>query len=214
MKIGIIGAGPVAQSLAAAFTGLGHEVLMGTGSPGKLAEWQAAHPTVQVGSMADAAGFGDVVALAVKATAAIEVLRNIGPQRLAGKTVIDANNPIADTPPVNGVLNYFTGPNDSLMEQLQRAAPEARFVKAFNSVGNPFFAQPAFAGGRPTMFICGNHAAAKATVAELLEALGWDSADMGAVESARAIEPLAMLWCIPGLLRNEWTHAFKLLKAA
>jgi 8-hydroxy-5-deazaflavin:NADPH oxidoreductase len=133
---------------------------------------------------------------------------------LAGKPVIDATNPIADLPPVNGVLQYFTGPNESLMERLQAAVPAAHFVKAFNSVGNAQMVNPTLAGGPPTMFIAGNHAAAKTSVTALLSQLGWTAADMGQAEAARAIEPLCMLWCIPGFLRNEWSHAFKLLQPA
>jgi predicted dinucleotide-binding enzyme len=97
------------------------------------------------------------------------------------------------------------------MELLQREAPEARFVKAFNSVGSAFMVNPQFEGGRPTMFICGNDEAAKKTVSTVLDQFGWETADMGKVEASRAIEPLCMLWCIPGFLHNEWTHAFKLL---
>ena len=125
--------------------------------------------------------------------------------------MIDTTNPIADAPPVNGVLRFFTDLDDSLMERLQREFPDARFVKAFNSVGNARMVDPEFAGGRPTMFICGNDEPAKATVTEILDQFGWDVADMGKAEAARAIEPLCMLWCIPGFLRNEWTHAFALL---
>ncbi len=126
--------------------------------------------------------------------------------------MIDATNPIADAPPVNGVLKFFTTLDESLMEQLQREFPEARFVKAFNSVGNALIVNPTFAEGRPTMFICGNDDSAKQTVREILDQFGWETADMGKIEAARAIEPLCMLWCIPGFLRNEWTHAFKLLQ--
>jgi predicted dinucleotide-binding enzyme len=71
---------------------------------------------------------------------------------------------------------------------------------------------PRLEGGRPTMFICGNDAAAKKAVTEILDQFGWETLDMGAAEAARAIEPLSILWCIPGFLRNEWTHAFKLLR--
>jgi predicted dinucleotide-binding enzyme len=110
------------------------------------------------------------------------------------------------------VLKFFTNLDESLMERLQREFGNARFVKAFNSVGSARMVNPQFAGGKPTMFICGNDEAAKKTVGRLLEQFGWEAADMGKVQGARAIEPLCMLWCIPGFLRNEWTHAFKLLR--
>jgi predicted dinucleotide-binding enzyme len=97
------------------------------------------------------------------------------------------------------------------MEQLQIAFPEANFVKAFNSVGNAFMIDPKFES-KPTMFICGNNENAKLEVSAILNKIGWESADFGKVQSARAIEPLCMLWCIPGILNNEWKHAFKLLK--
>jgi len=110
------------------------------------------------------------------------------------------------------VLKFFTTMNESLMEQLQRQFPDAHLVKAFNSVGAAFMINPQFEGGKPTMFICGNDAQAKKTVTGILDQFGWETADMGGAEAARAIEPLCMLWCIPGFLRNEWGHAFKLLK--
>lgn len=112
---------------------------------------------------------------------------------------------------VDGVIKYFTGPNESLMERLQVAAPRARFVKAFNCVGSAEMVGPKLAGGPPTMFYCGNDPAAKAEVARLLERFGWERADMGTATAARAIEPLAMLWCIPGFREDRWSHAFKLL---
>ena len=97
------------------------------------------------------------------------------------------------------------------MEQLQHEFPEALFVKAFNSVGNALMVNPQFEGGQPTMFICGNNEVAKKTVRGFLGEFGRDTEDMGSAEAARAIKPLCMLWSIPGFLRNEWTHAFKLL---
>ena len=135
-----------------------------------------------------------------------------GVANLSGKCVIDVVNPIEDAPPDHGVLRFFTTLDKSLMEQLQSEFPDARFVKAFNSVGQGLMINPAFADGRPTNFICGNDAAAKQTVSGIPDQFGWDAADMGTAEAARAIEPLCMLWCIPGFLRNEWTHAFKLLR--
>mgnify|MGYP001381461739 CR=1 FL=1 len=212
MKVGILGSGAVAQSLAAGFLKHGHAAMLGTRQPAKLADWAAKNPKATVGSFADAAAFGELLVLAVKGTVAAEALRAAGPANLAGKTVIDAANPIADAPPVNGVLKYFTTLDESLMERLQREFPAARFVKAFNSVGSAFMVNPQFKDGKPTMFICGNDEAAKKTVNGILDQFGWETADMGKAEAARAIEPLCILWCIPGFLRQEWTHAFKLLR--
>jgi 8-hydroxy-5-deazaflavin:NADPH oxidoreductase len=97
------------------------------------------------------------------------------------------------------------------MERLQKLAPEARFVKSFSCIGNAFMVNPDFNGIKPTMFICGNDGGAKSDVKAILDRFGFDVADMGTVEAARAIEPLAMLWCIPGFRSNSWMHAFKLL---
>jgi len=211
MKVGILGAGAVAKALAGGFLKHGHDVTLGTRTPAKVAEWAAQNANAKVASFADAARFGELVVLAVKGTAAADALRAAGAANLAGKPVIDATNPIADAPPANGVLKYFTTLDESLMERLQREFADARLVKAFNSVGNASMVNPQFPGGKPTMFICGNDEAAKKTVVGILDQFGWETADMGKVEAARAIEPLCMLWCIPGFLRNDWVHAFKLL---
>jgi predicted dinucleotide-binding enzyme len=165
-----------------------------------------------VGNFADAAAFGDLLVLAVKGSAAGEALELAGEGNLRNKPVIDTTNPIADAPPENGVLRFFTSLDESLMERLQDAHPEARLVKAFNSLGNQLMVNPDFGGVRPTMFICGDDDHAKRQVAEIVELFGFEVEDMGGAEAARAIEPLCILWCIPGFLRGQWTHAFKLLK--
>jgi 8-hydroxy-5-deazaflavin:NADPH oxidoreductase len=211
MKIGVLGSGSVAKVLAGGFVKYGYRTMVGTRDSRKLGEWSSQNPGGKVGSFTEAAAFGDVIVLAVKGTAAKDVLIMAGRQNLAGKPVIDATNPIADAPPVNGVLKFFTNLDESLMEMLQQEFPEALFVKAFNSVGNARMVNPQFAGGKPTMFICGNDEAAKKTVSNIIEQFGWEIADMGKAEAARAIEPLCILWCIPGFLQNQWTHAFKLL---
>jgi predicted dinucleotide-binding enzyme len=213
MKIGILGSGDVAKSLGAGLRRKGHEVMLGASDIARLAAWTAGSGGVRSGSFADAAAFGELAILAVKGSAAVAAIRAAGAQALAGKAVIDATNPIADKPPVNGVLQFFTGPNESLLETLQREFPSVHFVKAFNSVGHAHMIDPKFAGGAPTMFYAGNDDTAKAMVAALIREAGWEPCDMGRAEAARAIEPLCMLWCIPGLLRNEWGHAFKLVKA-
>jgi predicted dinucleotide-binding enzyme len=212
MKIGVIGSGDVARTLAGGFLKHAHEVMIGSREPAKLSEWAGRNRGARTGSFADTASFGEVIVLAVKGTAALEALRAATRVHLAGKPVIDATNPIADAPPVNGVLRFFTSLDESLMERLQREFPDARFVKAFNSVGNALMVDPKLPGGRPTMFICGNNEAAKRTVSGLLDQFGWETEDMGRAEAARAIEPLCILWCIPGFLRNDWAHAFKLLR--
>jgi 8-hydroxy-5-deazaflavin:NADPH oxidoreductase len=211
MKVGVLGSGDVAKVLAAGFNKHGHQVKIGSRTPAKLADWVAQNAGVESGTFADAAKFGELVVLAVKGAVAAEALELAGADNLSGKTVIDACNPIADAPPEKGVLRFFTDINESLMEKLQRQFKDAHFVKAYNSVGSILMINPELKGGPPTMFICGNDEAAKKQVAQINQQFGWDTADMGGVEAARAIEPLCILWCIPGFARNEWMHAFKLL---
>jgi len=213
MKIGVLGSGEVAKTLGAGFLKKGHEVMMGSREPAKLRDWQATHPAAKTGGFEEAARFGEVVVLAVKGTAASKALKGAGPQNISGKVVVDVTNPIRDDrPPSNGVLAFFTTLDESLMERLQQEFPEARFVKAFNSVGSALMVDPKLKGGAPSMFLCGNDEAAKTEVTRLIQQFGWEPVDMGKAEAARAIEPLCMLWCIPGFLRNDWTHAFKLLR--
>ncbi len=212
MNIGILGSGNVGQSLGRGFVKNGHPVMIGTRHPEKLKDWQDdVGESASLGSFEQAASFGAVLVLAVKGSAALNVLQGVKSEHLSGKTIIDATNPIADTPPVNGVLNFFTDQNGSLMEELQAAFPSANFVKAFSCVGAALMVNPAFSNAKPTMFIAGNNDNAKLQVKEILNVFGWDYEDMGAAEAARAIEPLCKLWCIPGFLQNRWTHAFALL---
>jgi len=214
MKVGILGSGIVGRVLATAFISEGHEVMLGTRNISKteVVKWQKANEPGRTGSFADTAKFGELLVLATAGSASEEVIRIAGVEHFANKVVIDATNPITAAPPTNGVLKFFTTLDDSLMERLQRLAPRAKFVKAFNSVGNDFMYKPSFRDGKPTMFICGNDDGAKKAVADILTAFGWETEDMGKAEGARAIEPLCILWCIPGFIRNQWSHAFKLLK--
>jgi 8-hydroxy-5-deazaflavin:NADPH oxidoreductase len=210
-KIGILGSGQVAQTLAAGFIRHGYEVMVGSRDTSKLEAWQHKNSQAQLGSFQDAARFGENIVLAVKGSAAESLVKTLSPH-LAGKVVLDTTNPIADSPPDNGVLKYFTTLDSSLMEKLQAIVPGANFVKVFSIVGNKLMVNPMLPGGRATMFICGNSEEAKKEVTRILDQFGWDSEDMGRIEAARAIEPLCMLWCIPGILKNQWTHAFKLVK--
>jgi 8-hydroxy-5-deazaflavin:NADPH oxidoreductase len=213
-KVGIIGSAVVGQVLAKAFLSEGYDVMLGSRNPTKqeVVTWHQQNPSGKTGTFEETASFGDIVVLATGGSVTKNAINLAGINNLDGKVVIDTTNPIAAAPPVNGVIKYFTTLDDSLMERIQRLIPKAHVVKAFNSVGNAFFYKPNFPAGKPTMFICGNNADAKKTVTQILDAFGFETEDMGAVEAARAIEPLCILWCIPGFIKNEWTHAFKLLK--
>lgn len=211
-RIGIIGTGPVGQVLGTGFLKHGHPVMMATRNPEKATAWLGKNAGATVGDHKAVAMWADVLVLATKGTGAEDAIRLCRAKDLAGKTIIDTTNPIADAAPTNGVLHYFTTLEESLMERLQRLVPDARFVKAFSSVGNAGMVDPDYGGTKPTMFICGNDGAAKQEVGAILDRFGWESEDMGGVEGARAIEPLCILWCIPGFARNQWNHAFKLLK--
>jgi predicted dinucleotide-binding enzyme len=211
-KVAVLGSGKVGEVLANGLLKHGYEVMRGSRDVARLADWKKqAGAKAQVGTFEEAAKWGDGVLLAVKGSAAEEVVGRCG-AALDGKTVIDASNPIADAPPEPGTIRYFTGPNESLMERLQSKAPKAHFVKAFSCVGNAFMVNPNFGGELPTMFICGDDAGAKKDVGEVLTRFGWDIEDLGGVKSARGIEPLCITWCLPGLTRGQWAHAFKLLR--
>ena len=193
--IGIIGSGTVGQSLAAGFIKYGHSVMVGTRDTAKLSEWQSQMGSkVQLGSNAETAKYGDILVLATKGTVAKDVIAAIDRGDLNDKTIIDATNPIADEPPQDGVLKFFTK-DKSLMEELQEVAPEANFVKAFNTIGSAFMVNPEFES-IPTMFIAGNNDEAKKEVTEIIEQFGFEAEDMGTAKSSNVLEQLCILWCL------------------
>lgn len=209
MKVGVLGSADVGQTLSKGFQRHGHEVQIGTRNPAKLAEFTAA-TGIPAGTLSDVAHWAELVVLSIHGSAAEAAVQDLA-GALARKVVIDTTNPLSDAAPVDGVLQSYLGPNESQLERLQARVPSAKFVKAFNSVGSERMVNPAFAGGPPTMFFCGSDAGARETVRNILVQFGWEPCDMGTAVAARAIEPLAMLWCIPGFLRDSWTHAFKVL---
>jgi len=212
-KIGIIGSGQVGIALANGLTRHGYDIMVGTNDPEKYMDIQSkTHSAMRIGSFEETAKFSDLLILAVKGAGAEEAVRRAGIDNLKNKTILDTTNPIEEIAPTNGVLHYFTSLEESLMERLQKVAPEANFVKCFSCVGNAFMVDPKFGDIKPSMFICGNDDDAKTRTRHLLDEIGWETEDMGKVEAARAIEPLCILWCIPGMIRGQWMHAFKLLK--
>jgi predicted dinucleotide-binding enzyme len=212
MQVGIIGSGDVARALGRGFVAEGHRVMLGSRDPAKdklkawLAEVGAAGAT---GSFAEAARFGEIIVLAVRGTAVEAALAQAGPENFAGKVVVDATNPLKMG--ADKQLTLGVGFSDSLGEQVQRALPSARVVKAFNAVNNAHMYRPAFPGGTPEMFICGDDAAAKASVAALVETFGWHVIDAGGIESARLLEPFSLLGIRNALKTGNWNYVFRLV---
>jgi 8-hydroxy-5-deazaflavin:NADPH oxidoreductase len=214
MKVGILGSGTVGQTLGSGFLQHGHEVMLGTRDPNKpeVQKWLRQNAGGKAGTFEEAAKFGELIVLATLGRAAEEAVTLGSPMNFSGKAVIDATNPISDAPPIGGVIQFTTGPGESLAEKIQAKIPQAHVVKAFNSVGAGQMIHPQFEQGPPTMFIAGDDPAAKAQVSDVVRQFGWEPFDCGGLVAARALEPLCILWCIPGFQHNEWTHAFKLLR--
>jgi 8-hydroxy-5-deazaflavin:NADPH oxidoreductase len=209
MKVGILGSGDVGKSFARGFGTLGHEVMIGSRSPEKLAEFVSGlGERVSSGSFDEAARFGDLIILATLGAATEEAINLAGRQNFEHKVVIDATNPLDFS---TGAPRLSVGHTDSLGEQVQRTLPDARVVKAFNTVGNPLFFKPQLAGGPPDMFIGGNDADAKTLVTQVCDAFGWGVIDLGGIDASRHLEPMCMVWVLHGVLSGSWTHAFKML---
>lgn len=212
MNVGIIGSGDVARALGRAFVAEGHRVMLGSRDPGKdkLKAWlERVGAAGSTGSFAEAARFGELVVLAVRGSAVEAALAMAGPEHFAGKVVIDATNPLKMG--ADKQLTLGVGFSDSLGEQVQRALPEARVVKAFNAVNNAHMYKPDFPGGTPEMFICGDDAAAKESVAQLLAAFGWNAIDAGGIEASRLLEPFSLLGIRNALKTGNWNYVFRLV---
>lgn len=209
VRVGVLGSGDVGRVLAAGFAGLGHDVKIGSRDPQKLRDWaDAAGKHVSTGTFAEAARFGDIVVLATLGVATEEAVRLAGIDAFDGKVVIDTTNPLDFSA---GLPRLTIGHTDSLGEVVQRLLPNARVVKAFNTVGNALMINPQLPGGPPTMFLCGNDEAAKKTVTEICAAFGWDVVDIGGIDGARYLEPMCLTWVLHGIRSKSWTHAFKML---
>jgi len=212
-RVGVLGTGEVGRRLAEGFRSRGHEVMIGSRDPGKpeLREWLSGGGAgIESGTFAQAAKHGELIVLAVLGDAAEEAIADAGPDNFSGKVVIDAMNPLdfsGGFPPKLSIAG-----EDSLGERVQRALPDANVVKAFNTIGNPYFVDPSFTDGEPTMLIAGNDEAAKRTVTDLLADFGWShTVDIGGIEGSRELEAICIIWVKVGGLRGSWDHGFKLL---
>lgn len=213
MKIGILGTGPVGKALGTGFVTLGYETMMGSRTPSNAAAGEWATPLgakARKGTFAEAAAFGDIVVVSTLGTVLPEVVLGAGEQNFAGKVVIDTTNPLdssAGFPPKLAISG-----DDSAGETLQRLLPNARVVKAFNTLNNSVMFRPGFRD-QPAMMIAGNDADAKATVSAILKEFGWPSLDLGGISSARWLEAMCMAWVMVGIATGKWDHAFKVVNA-
>ncbi|MGO9960311.1 MAG: NADPH-dependent F420 reductase [Solirubrobacteraceae bacterium] len=212
-RVGVLGSGEVGRRLAAGFASRGHEVMIGSRDPGKpeLLEWLLGEGAgIQAGTFLQAAEHGELLVLAVLGDAAQEAIADAGTQNFSRKVVIDTMNPLdfsGGFPPKLSVSG-----EDSLGERVQRALPDAMVVKAFNTIGNPYFVDPSFSEGRPTMLIAGDDADAKRTVGDVLADFGWpDPVDIGGIEGSRELEAICIAWVKIGGMRGSWDHGFRLL---
>jgi predicted dinucleotide-binding enzyme len=195
MKIGILGSGMVGQAIAKKLAQVDQEVMIGTGHPQKLAGFVAQNPEVRIGSFSESAAFGELVFNATKGDASLKVLKSARKKNLQGKILIDIANPLDYSHGMPPTL--FVGNTDSLAEKIQRALPETKVVKAFNTLTAALMVEPnSLAEGDHSLFLCGNDAEAKARVTALVsEWFGWrDVIDVGDLTGARATEALLPLW--------------------
>lgn len=212
-RVGVLGTGEVGRRLALGFASRGHVVVIGSRNPDKpeLREWLAGEGVgIQSATFAETASHGELLVLAVLGSAAEQAIADAGAEKFGGKVVIDAMNPLDFSdgfPPKLAISG-----EDSLGERVQRTLPDAKVVKAFNIIGNPYFVEPSFPDGQPTMLIAGDDDDAKRIVADVLADFGWpEPFDIGGIEGARELEAICIAWVKIGGARGAWDHGFKLL---
>lgn len=212
-KVGILGTGDVGRTLGKGFASRGHDVRLGSrdAKNEKAQAWAKENGAkASAGTFADAARHGEVIVLATLWTGTKQAIEMAGPDSFAGKLVIDATNPLDFS---SGGPKLAVGLTDSGGETVQRWLPKAHVVKCFNIIGASFMVDPKFPDGPPDMWIAGNDEGAKKKVAEILHDFGWGPPiDTGAIDGARLLEPMCMLWVSYGFRTGQWGHAFKLLR--
>ena len=212
-RVGVLGSGEVGRRLAGGFRSRGHDVMIGSRNPDKpeLREWRSGDGAgIKAGTFVQTAAHGELLVLAVLGNAAEDAIADAGRENFGGKVVIDAMNPLdfsGGFPPKLSIAD-----DDSLGERVQRALPDAKVVKAFNTIGSPYSVDPTFSEGQPTMLIAGDEADAKGTVGDVLADFGWsDVVDIGGIEGSRELEAICIAWVKVGGSRSAWDHGFKLL---
>jgi predicted dinucleotide-binding enzyme len=210
MKVGVLGTGDVGKALSKGFLALGHEVKMGGRTSDKAQAFaKEVGGKASAGTFAEAAAFGEVIVLATLGMINPEVLQAAGLDKLRGKLLLDATNPLDNA---GGKVGLGITGNDSAGERVQRLVPEARVVKAFNTVGNTLMFRPQLPGGPPDMFICGDSPEAKKQAAGLIKDFGWEVVDLGGIEASRYLEAMCIVWVRTAMNTGTWNLAFKLLR--
>ena len=210
MKIGILGSGVVAQTLGSGFVGKGHHVKLGTREAAKLDGWvNEAGKDGSVGSLTDAAEFGELVIVAVSGAAAVSAVEQAGIDHFNDKTVIDVTNPLDFSA---GFPKFTVVQGNSLAEQLQRVLPGSKVVKAFNMINSNVMVDPKFGDERGTLFIAGDDKAAKNETTKLAEGFGWEVLDFGAIEQAYFLEAFAFGFISYAFKTNDWMRSIRFLK--
>ena len=194
MKMGVLGSGIVAQGLSARLAELGHEVMIGTRDADKLKGWQSSNQRVTIGSFAETAAHGDMIINATNGVGSLNALTLAGEENLRGKILLDVSNPLDFSRGFPPSLTVFG--TDSLAEQIQRAFPSTRVVKALNTVTARVMTHPLeVANGDHHVFISSNDVDAKAQVTDLLRSFGWIHIfDLGDLSTARGTEAYQLLW--------------------
>jgi predicted dinucleotide-binding enzyme len=207
MKIGIVGSGFVGQILGGKLVSLGHDVVMGTRTPGdldsekgragSLAEWlRSSGKGARVGTLAEAASHGELVINATPGEASVDALNLAGAGNLSGKVIVDVSNELdysGGMPPRSLATDSEDG---SVGMRIQQAFPDSMVVKTLNTVNALVMVDPGqLAGGDHSIFVCGDDAGAKAKATRLLQSFGWrDVVDLGGIEAARGPEMYMALW--------------------
>jgi 8-hydroxy-5-deazaflavin:NADPH oxidoreductase len=213
MNVAILGTGGVAIDLAKGFVSRGHRVTFGTRDVAgeRAVKALAAVPGTKAASYAEASKQAELAVIATSWLGTENALTLAGADNLAGKVVIDVTNPLALS---EGKPVLVLGFPNSAGSTIQQWLPKSHVVKAWNIIPSARMIDPKFADGEPDMFIAGNDADAKQTVANLLKSFGWRSAiDMGSIDKSYLLEALAMVWIEYGVSRNYWAHGFSLLSS-
>ncbi|MER5598880.1 NAD(P)-binding domain-containing protein [Streptomyces sp. NPDC002265] len=209
MRYAVLGTGVVGQTIAGKLAFLGHEVVIGTRDPQAtlartgpdaygnppIAQWLARHTQVRLLSFADAAAFGEALVNTTAGAVSLQALEAAGADNLAGKLLIDIANPLdfsQGTPPSLNPVD-----TDSLGEQIQRAFPGTKVVKALNTMNAAVMVEPSRVAGEHNVFVCGDDAGAKKLTTEFLAEFGWSREsviDLGDITTARGTEMLLPIW--------------------